>query len=109
MSFSKRPREETTVTFQGRRVIVEFYTGLESSRKRFRVNFQANKGPRQRTVVTQRDEHHDTLSEEEVQAAVLNHLRKRPLALHPDEEPADPDACAVDAEGGDREQGTRLC
>lgn len=107
MSFTKRPREETTVTYQGRRVIVDFYTLLESSRKRFRVNFHANKGPKQRATVTQRDEHHDTLSEEEVQAAVLAHLRKRPLALP--EEATDSDTCAVDAEGGEGEQGTRVC
>jgi len=105
MPFAKRPREKMTVVIQGRTVPVEYYAELERSRKRFRVNFRANEGPSQRVVVRQSDEHHDTPTEAEVQAAVLAHLGKHPLALPPAEEDEDPNACAVDAgEEGDQDQ-----
>ena len=109
MSFTKRPREETTVTYQGRRVSVLYYVTLNPSSKRFKVNFKANGGQALEVSFKAQTKHHDTLTEAEVQAAVLANLQKRKRDLPPAEEAEDPDACAVDAEGGEGEQGTRVC
>lgn len=97
MPFEKRPRQRTTVVSEGRTVPVEYYTTLEKSTKRVKVHFRAGGGRATCTNRMQRDELSDTISEAEVQAVVLAHLGKHPLALPATEEDEDPGACAVDA------------
>ena len=109
MPFAKRPREETTVVYEGRTVIVEYVSTYLRRKKRHRIRFTVE-GCREKDISFKAaHDTYDTLTEAEVQAAILTNLWKHHLALPPAEEPVDPDACAVDA-GEDGDGGrTRAC